>query len=336
MRTMRDPESGFQYRLLTEASAPSRKFYYSQDSFVADDSAVVYLRYLGDKPELSIVDIGTGESSVLIAASAGQCSTFGMAWSGDRGYLQRGDELLEVDLATGRTGAVARLPDGAVSLGHFTVSASGLVANAMQLESKIYSLVVADPASGTSDVVLRTDVRLGHCQISPTDENLIFHVHETGGDALQRMWMFDRRDGRRRPYFVEQDGDWITHETWHPSGEYLSFIKWPHAIMKGWSDGQRFEVVAEGEFHHAAPDRSGKWFAADRTRTGEILLVPAVPREGAPRETVLVTGQRARTGADHCHPSFNRAGDSVVFSAPGGGVCQIGVVELDQVAAWNE
>jgi oligogalacturonide lyase len=247
-----------------------------------------------------------------------------MAWTGDRGYLQSGNELWELELSTGRTTAVARLPEAATTLGHFTVSGSGSVVNAMQLQSKIYALVVIDPASGSVEIPLRTDVRLGHSQVSPTDENLIFHVHETGGDALQRMWMYDRRDGVRRPFFVEQDGDWITHETWHPSGEYLTFIKWPYAIMKGWADGQRFEVIAEGEYHHAAPDRSGGLIAADRTRTGEILLVDAATG----RETVLVTGHSATVGPDHCHPSFNRAGDKIVFSAPGGGVCRIGVVDV--------
>ena len=55
-----------------------------------------------------------------------------------------------------------------------------------------------------------TDQRLGHSQICPSDGNLLFYIHETGGDALQRTWMFDVEYRMARPYYVEHPNEWIT------------------------------------------------------------------------------------------------------------------------------
>lgn len=322
-RTVVDAKTGLAYHLLTENEHPSRKFYFSMNTWTTDDRWLLYQENRPEGAAVHKVHEETGED-ILLAADA-QC--FGTHRRKDIGYYLSGPLLMEIGLHTGDARAVAEMPKGYTAQGHFTASKGGLVVNTYQEGCGIYALVVTDPKTGHSDRVFRSDGRLGHCQFCPGDDNTIFFVHETGGDALQRMWMFSLSEGMARPFFVEQEGDWITHETWDEAGEELSFIRWPYALMSGQKNGQLFRTVAEGEYHHAAPSPDKTLYTADRTSRGEILLVDGVTG----RETLLVTGQQAQTGEDHCHPSFNRAGNKIAFSAPGGGICQLGYLDLGQL-----
>lgn len=47
---------------------------------------------------------------------------------------------------------------------------------------------------------------------------------------------------------------------------------------------------------------------------------------------LIATTGRCKTGADHQHPSFNRAGNQILFSNPNeNGIAQVCVIDLDQV-----
>lgn len=323
MRSMVDAQTGLTYWLYTQSEYPCRKFYFSMDTWTTDDQWMLYQECLPDATRIRKVHEVTGEDVLLV--ENGLC--FGADRRHDTGYYMAGDALMEIDLASGAARAVAELPAGYKPQGHFTVSRNGLVVNTYQEGCGIYALVVTDPKTGKNGRVLRSDTRLGHCQFCPGDDNTIFYVHETGGDALQRMWMYTIDEATARPFFVEQDGDWITHETWDASGEEISFIRWPHALMAGGKRGQSFRTIALGEYHHAAPNGDRSLYAADRTSKGQVLLVDGATGQ----ETLLVSGHAARTGEDHCHPSFNRKGGKIAFSAPGAGVCQLGMIDLGQL-----
>ena len=109
----------------------------------------------------------------------------------------------------------------------------------------------------------------------------------------------------------------------------MTFIKAPDEIWIGSKDGKNFRLVSKSkEYHHCAPSRSGRWIASDRSGSGEIVLVNA--QTG--KDTLLVTGHIPPTGSEHQHPSFNRRGDKVLFTAPEGtdGACQLGLIDLAQ------
>jgi oligogalacturonide lyase len=161
------------------------------------------------------------------------------------------------------------------------------------------------------------------------------YIHETTGDALQRIWMFDYPTRTVRPYYVEKEGDWITHEVWSADGDYLYFTRYPREIIRGTRDGHNFRVMAESDqYLHSAPDRSGKWITADRI-TGvhmgwknQVVLINA--ETGA--EEVLANLAQPKTGAEHPHPSFNRAGNVVLFNSPvENAFCNVCAIELNQV-----
>ncbi len=326
----KDKGTGYEIALLTGARAHSRKTYFSCESWTSDDRHVIFERF-DDAAGMCVMraDEESGEVAPLTPYGV---QAFGMAREEDLGYYFLEGNLVRLNTRTGACDPVGRLPDGCRPLGHYTVSKSGLVVNSYRQRNCIFMLLVTDPRTGVSTRIYQSDVPLGHCQFCPGDDQTVFYVHETGGDALQRMWMFDIPSGTGRPFYVEREGDHITHETWDAAGEYLTFIHWPKAIYKGMKSGNEFSVIAHGEYHHCAPSRSGLLVAADRMSRGEVVLVDAC----SGREHVLATNQFPATGPDHCHPSFNRKGDRICFTAPGDGkgFCQVAVMDLSQVKAF--
>jgi oligogalacturonide lyase len=253
-------------------------------------------------------------------------------------YMRKDDSLYRMETQTGIITEVATFPPGKCN-GHLSVSKSGLVWCTYHQANKIYALVMLDPSTGKSEVVFQDDHFLNHCQACPGDDETVMYVHETYGDALQRIWMYDHKTRRVRPYYVEKEGDWITHEVWKADGEYLYFIKYPHSIMRGTRDGHSFvEVARSNQFLHAAPDRSGKWLVADRITgvhlgtTNQITLVNAETGE----EEVLAYLDEPSSGAEHPHPSFNRRGDVVLFNKPiANGKCNVCTIDLNQVKSFT-
>ena len=339
-----DPGSGLEITWLTDGGAPSRKTYFSNESWTRDDRWIVYLAWPAPEEPAAVwrLEEATGEREPVTQGRGWAAHTVGLDRRRDVAYVQREAALCRIELGPDlRAAEVAGAPEGARPTGHFTASRSGLVACGYRLREGPFGLVVFDPEAGGCRIVHRSDTPLGHVQFCPGDDRTLFYVHETGGDALQRMWLFDLAEGRPRPLYPEAPDDWITHETWGADGRVLTFIRWPHGIMAArraggsgpWAEGAAYETVAPGRYHHCAPSANARWVAADMTESGEVWLVPWAAGPGAPR--LLASGLRAHSGEDHCHPSFNRAGDRVLFSAPGGGPCQLAMVDLRQIDGFR-
>lgn len=202
-------------------------------------------------------------------------------------------------------------------------------------ENCIFALVMLDPKTGKSEVVHQSDYHLGHTQVCPTDDNIIFYIHETGGDALQRMWLFDVASATARPYYVEQPNEWITHEVWTADGEHVVFMKLPRYLMMGTKDGHNFKVVAEQEqMLHPGVSHDGKWFCADRIGYWNLEspnLIYLI--NGATGKThAIASTDTPKSGADHLHPSFNRKGDMILFNRPfNDGNTQVCLIDLNKV-----
>jgi len=334
-KVITDSVTGYEYRLLTDSVSPSRKMYFSSESWTTDDQHIIFFRCGETGEQLIKLDEETGEETVLADAADGWIIyTFGLRREKDEGYLIKDNKVFSLDVLTGNTKELAALPERAHPCGHYTASKSGLLPMTFQLRNGIFCLALTDPSKGSTDILYYSDTPLGHCQACPGDDNTIFFCHETGGDALQRMWHFDIAENKPFPYYVERWGDWVTHETWSYDGSYMTFIMAPDEIWTGSKDGKAFRKVSKSkEYHHCAPSRSGKWITSDRSATGEVVLVNAETGE----DTLLVTGHVPQTGTEHQHPSFNRRGDKILFSAPEGkdGACQIGLIDLNQVEGFR-
>jgi oligogalacturonide lyase len=327
----KDPVTGYVIKQFTNGKERSSKLYFTTENFTSDSKYFFCSRVQDGKHGIYRVEYATGDMELALD---GEYTHFGMDYNNDLAYVRKGESVYRFETLTGKLTEVGVLPPGRCT-GHFSVSKSGLIWSSYQLANKIYALVVLDPKKGSSEVVWKDDHVLGHCQACPGDDESVMYIHETTGDALQRIWMFDYPTRTVRPYFVEKEGDWITHEVWTADGDYLYFMRYPHHIMRGTRDGHNFKVMAEStQYLHSAPDRSGKWITADRV-TGvymgwknQIMLINA--ETGA--EEILANLVEPKTGGEHYHPSFNRTGSVVLFNSPiENSFCNVCAIELDQV-----
>ena len=336
MFAYQDAKTGYTIRQYTKGPGRNAKLYFTTENFTTDDRFFFFNRETGDGPmpsgTLCKAEVETGE---IIPVAGSGYHGFAMAREENYGVMCKGDVVCRLDCDSGEITELGALPrDGHVT-GHLTVANSGLVACSYQLANKIFALVTLDPQTGKHEVVFQSDYHLGHAQICPTDDNLIFFIHETGGDALQRTWMYDIAARCERPYYVEHPDEWITHEVWSADGSKIAFMKIPHHILLGDKDGRQFSQVAESpQVLHPGISRDRQWLCADKTTsvalgvTDGVLLIN--PRTGKTLD--LASTGTPKTGADHLHPSFDRSGNRILFSNPDeNGMAQVCVIDLRQV-----
>ena len=335
MTEYRDAITGYTIRRYTQGPARNAKLYFTTENFTPDDRYFFFNRYENDAADDAgcyRADVQTGELTRIADTSY---THFVLDRVRNVGYINRNEsEVYEVDLTDYSMRKLFDLPAGGRMTCHITAADTGRLACSYQLPSKIYALMVMDPGK-EPEIVHMSDYNLGHAQICPTDENLLFFIHETGGDALQRTWMCDVKERTVRPYYVEHPDEWITHEVWSADGSEMAFMKLRGKVLIGDKDGRCFHQAAESEqLLNPCLSRDGKWIVADRisylgvdVQEGVVLIERATGKQ----KLIATTGTCA-TGTDHQHPSFNRAGDVVLFSNPDEkGLAQVCTIDLKQV-----
>ena len=333
LTTYVDEGTGYQIRQYTKGPEKNTKLYFTTENFTVDDQYFFFNKEVEEgKNELYRAHVESGDYELMADSSY---TGFAMDRFENFGVMTKGDIVCRLDCEDKTITEIGALPKGGRITGHLTTSKDGTIVCSYKLASCIYALVVMDPQTGKSEVVFRSDYTLGHTQVCPTDSDTIFFIHETGGDALQRMWMFDRKSGAARPYYVEQEGEWITHEVWTADGENMIFMKLPHHVMMGSKDGHQFRPVACGEqLLHPGVSRDKKWFCADRISywgnesPNQVYLING--ETGAMK--LLANTGTPMNGGHHLHPSFNRKGDKILFNRPVDGQnAQVCLIDLAQV-----
>lgn len=339
--TYKDPVTGNDIRQYTTGPERNTKLYFTCENFTVDDRYFFFYKQIPAKTtdrvyrgrsELFKAEVETGEVK-LVAGS--EYSGFALDRHENYGVMVKDHIVYRYECDTDEIIEVGALPPGGRITGHLTTSKSGMIVCSYQQRNCIFALVMLDPKTGKSEIVHQSDYHLGHTQVCPTDDNIIFFIHETGGDALQRMWLFHVDTAAVRPYFVEQEGDWITHEVWTADGENIVFMKLPRYMMIGTKDGHNFRVVTEVEqLLHPGVSHDGKWFCADRVGYLGVespnLVYLINGKTG--KSTAIASTDTPRTGADHLHPSFNRKGDMILFNRPfDNGSTQVCLIDLNKV-----
>ena len=330
-----DPITGYEVRRYTTGPERNAKLYFTSENFSPDDQYFFF-----NHQATSDVCGGTYRANVetgdLERVTDDTYRGFAMDRVKNIGYTCKNEtEVYAVDLTTLERKKLGNLPAGGSITGHLTAADTGRIACSYHLANKIYALCILDPGKDEAEVVYQSDYHLGHAQICPTDENLIFYIHETMGDAFQRTWMCDVKERYVRPWYVEHPNEWITHEVWAADGSEMAFMKLRGRVLIGDKDGRHFDQVAESEqLLHPCLSRDRKWLCADRiSYLGVDVQEGVVLIERATGKTKLIaTTGSCKTGADHQHPSFNRAGDKILFSNPDeNGLAQVCVIDLKQV-----
>ncbi len=342
MKLYRDPVTGYEIRQYTFGPERNAKLYFTTENFSVDDRYFFFEKMRVDTardqdvlPGLYRAEVETGE---IVRLTDEHYSRFAMHWNENYGVICRDDGMImRIDIETGEMTELGRLPRNSVAQGHLTIANDGRIATTVQLECKLYAVTILDPGKQDAEILYTTDQWLGHCQICPTDSNLIFYVHETGGDALQRTWMFDVAYRMKRPYYVEHPNEWITHETWTADGSHMVFMWIPGKIIVGDKDGRHFDVVFEHEERilHPGVTRDMQWLCTDRywkDENGAEHFGPMLVNPRTGKGLLLAAPYNCLTGMDHVHPSFNRRGDRILFGAPDEhGISQVCVIDLNQL-----
>ncbi len=349
MEIYNDAITGYEVRRYTQGPERNSKLYFTCENFSADDRYFFFTRQQLEGRN----DGGTWRAEVSTGKLERVTDDTYRGFATDReknvGYVCKNEtEVYCVDLDTLQMSKIGDLPKYGNVTGHLTAANTGRIACSYHLGSKYYALVVLDPGH-EAQVVYQTDICLGHAQICPTDENLIFYIHETGGDAYQRTWMYDVNERYARPYYVEHPNEWITHEVWSADGSEMAIMKLdPPGFVDGDAgeihtgniiiadkDGRHFDVaVSDLQLLHPCISRDKKWLCADRisylgTKVQEGVVL--IERETG-KTKLIATTHSCKTGADHQHPSFNRAGTQILFSNPDeNGIAQVCVIDLEQV-----
>jgi len=344
--TYQDPVTGYTITQYTKGPMANNKLYFTTENFTPDDQFFFFNRddENGGRA-LHKAHVETGEIYQVLSS---EYTGFAMSRHKPYGVMTKGDRIYRYDIYTDEITEIGEFPKqerrigptGGKITGHLTTTKNDLVVYSYQQRNNIFALVVLDPKTGKSEIVHKSDYHLGHCQACPGDDNTIFYIHETGGDALQRMWMFDIDKGACRPYFIETEDDWITHEVWSVDGEHMIFMKYPNYIMIGNKAGTEFKQITytEHQFLHPGVSRDMKWFCADRTVFDNMPPVPyysgiwLINGETGAYCELAKTGN-PKDGSQHAHPSFNHKGDKILFGNPDPktGISQVAIIDLNQV-----
>ncbi len=308
----RDPITGYKIRRYAEGPERNSKLYFTSENFTVDDQYFFFNRRQTNGTndgDVCRVNVETGEITPVVDSSY---AGFALDREKNVAYVCKNQtEVYAINLDGNSMTKLGDLPARGNVTGHLIAANTGRIACSYHLENKLYALVILDPGR-EAEVVHRTDQWLGHAQICPSDENLIFFVHETMGDAFQRTWMCDVKERYIRPWYVEHPDDWITHEVWAADGQELAFMKLRGKVMIGDKDGRHFDQAAESEqLLHPCLSRDRKWICADR-----ISYLGVNIQEGG-------GAHRAGHGQAEAHRHHRylqvRRGSSAPVLQPGGG-----------------
>ncbi len=188
-----------------------------------------------------------------------------------------------------------------------------------------------DLKSGEWSMVIDTPFKMGHVQTNPWVPGEIVYCHETGGDAIQRMWIVKGDGSGNRPLFEEGPTDWVTHEIVIGRDEVLfNLIGFQDRLRKNPTGiavinlrtdfvnilGQIEEDVPEGMlgaggpggYWHCNGSPDGRWAAGDTFR-GDLWLIDR--KSG--KQILLSTGHHM--SPDHLHPSFSPDSNRIVIQS---------------------
>jgi oligogalacturonide lyase len=245
LRTLLDPATGAQLRVLTDSPGGDAKLYQTHPQWTADGRRIVFRsgrRSQDGHGQAFAVDPASGEIVQLTDGPGVNISALNVARRSNRLYYTRAAggrvRLIELDLerlfADAAGGAVkpdgyervvAVLPADYRDSGGFTLDADEKTAYfgvslqdapprppGQPVPQVPGGIRAVDLKTGAYRKVIDVPFRMGHVQANPWVPGEILYCHETGGDAPQRMFIVRADGSGNRPLFLEQPTDWVTHE----------------------------------------------------------------------------------------------------------------------------
>ena len=372
-----DRATGRSIVLLTAGATSDAKSYPTHPQWAADGMHIIFRssdRAASKTPQAFAVNEVTGDIIQLTDGPGTGTGSLNLARKSNKLYYMRrpssdsAAQLVEVDLTplladaaagTLRPGGyervVATMPKDHIEAGGFTLDADEKTAYAgfdqrrapprlpgQPVPQVPGGLRAIDLATGKVRTVVTTPFRIGHVQANPFVPGEILYIHETGGDAPQRMWIVKADGTGNRPVYKEGPTDWVTHEQFADAdhvifnmmGHKRELRQRPTGIMTvSLRDGTVYHLdeipvdqfkrtelrnfpdpnipqdqTSTGGYWHNAVTYDGR-FAAGDDFDGNVWLIDR--RNG--KRTLLTSGHRMRP--DHAHPSFSPDGTRILVQS---------------------
>ncbi len=248
-------------------------------------------------------------------------------------------EVHETDIASAferglHSVPLGRIPDPVLRIvGGVSLSANErtLYLGAELEEDARWALMSFDLVTGEWKTCVELDFKIGHVQAGRHREGVVAFCHETGGDAPQRMWLYEEKADGFRPLYQETYEEWVTHEAWWGK-EAVIFTIWPYDDAHKEQPHGIFSVNAETNavthhieypaWHtHGSPNR--RWIMGDDFGRNIWLIDP---RSG--ERTLLSQGHKGEGFNTHPHASFTPDSAGIVFNSSKNGHEDIFLVKL--------
>lgn len=331
-----DDETGATVYMLTNDEARDQVIYQTHPQWAHGMKYLIFHSERSGDWLPHALELATGEIQPLVPAPVGQ-----IVVADDRGKIVsiRDREVHETDIANAfdrgpHSLVIGELPTEYIGLsGDVSLSPDErtLYLGVVLEEDVRWGLASFDMVSGDWLLLHELDFKIGHTQANPVRDGVVMFCHETGGDAPQRMWIYDENDGGIRPLYPEKNEEWVTHEAWWGK-DWAIFTIWPydeaheqlsHGIVSvnSRTGAVRHHVEYRAWHTHASPNR--KWIMGDDFDRN-IWLINA--RSG--ERTLLTQSHNGEGFGTHPHASFTPDSRGIVFNSSKNGHEDIFLVML--------
>ncbi len=238
----RDPLTGRGLRQLTaDARSVNVHFYFTENSFVRGENAILFLSDRDTQPTLNVfrLALDTGEITRLTHHRPPEhTGSFTKDPTGEHVLYTRGSDVMLLRPRAGELRVLFTLAQG-WRPGRVTLNADGTLVGVLTnedvhvehglnyagFEEKMYRCKkcrfwLIPLEGGPPRLIARDTHECGHFQFSPVNPHLAMYCHEGPWHLVhQRMWLLDVRTGEVEPCFRQGAQDSVGHEFWTRRGQ---------------------------------------------------------------------------------------------------------------------
>lgn len=338
LETYRDEKTGALVRRLTSDAARDEVIYQTHPMWV---EGMEYLVFNSDRSGGGMQPhILESRSGIIRPLSEQPVGSYVVARKSAAVYSLRENGIWAYDvLRAFKDGApgscIAQWPDGMSNRDMFSLDATerALYGAATVVPDERSALFVLDLPLGRWSTIVEVDFKAGHVQAHPEVSGLISFCWETGGDAPQRMWIVDVKEGEPRPFYKETYEEWVTHEVWWGQDQML-FTIWPYddahkaqphgVALVDYPSGDH-RIVYQMPAWHTAGGPDGRWVMADDFDRNLWLIDPSTGER-----RLLTQGHNTRGVDTHPHASFTPDSKGIVFTSSKFGNADVFLVEIPE------
>jgi oligogalacturonide lyase len=330
----------------TAYPAMHHHFYFTNPTATRDGNSLFGVHYRERYPNLMAIDRSTGEIRSLTQEVDINAFSPAPDKAGARIYYSARDEVRVVDVANGNSRVLCRLGGGV--LGNCSLSHDDKWL-AISWRSETCRLVLIDLETGQWKILIE-QTEVGHIQFNPCDATLL----EYSGTPSARIWTVRSDGSENHLLYLQNDDEWIVHESWHADGEELIFTHWPRALRAVHYRTGKTRTISAVNAWHAWGSPDGRLIVADtnhpdrglllidaKTGTWSTLCRPnascqgtqwtrSVPAAGAGIDTSIIRGQDPASDPaptpntppsaygpqwTHPHPTFTSDGKNVIYTS---------------------